>query len=215
MPEMPDVAPSEIAASQWANDIRDRTLQRYATTADRDAENPTPQDGDLAYIAAGSVNKLMAFHEGAWQDVVTAGDGAVIEGSIVARRTSTLAVSIYSDDEARLDFRQKDGGTLNRWVLYRKQSSGTLKLLGETVGDIIEWTAATGLTQFLLNVYVGKILNTTGTSFGQFWHRNIWINRSPTTPTGVITGDLWFDSSSNTVSAWSGSAWTTIIDGNA
>jgi hypothetical protein len=49
MPELPDVVPGEPVASTWGNDIRDRTLQRYADAAARDTENPTPDPGDLAF----------------------------------------------------------------------------------------------------------------------------------------------------------------------
>ena len=50
MPEIADVVPGETIASVWGNEIRDRTLQRYANAADRDASNPSPSAGDLAYL---------------------------------------------------------------------------------------------------------------------------------------------------------------------
>lgn len=52
MPEMPDVVTGEPAASEWGNKIRSRTVQRYATIADRTAQNPTPAPGELAYMDA-------------------------------------------------------------------------------------------------------------------------------------------------------------------
>ena len=51
MAEMPSVVPGEIATSDWGNKIRDRSLQRYTTAADRDLKNPTPVNGDLAFLS--------------------------------------------------------------------------------------------------------------------------------------------------------------------
>ena len=47
---MDDVVPGTTIASVWGNDIRDRTVQRYANPADRDAKNPSPEAGDVAYV---------------------------------------------------------------------------------------------------------------------------------------------------------------------
>lgn len=51
MPEMPDVVLGETIASEWGNDIRDRTLQRYASAAARTSAIPSPNAGDLSYLA--------------------------------------------------------------------------------------------------------------------------------------------------------------------
>jgi len=50
MPEMPDVVSGEAVAADWGNDIRDRTVQRYADATARDAAMPFPLAGDLAYL---------------------------------------------------------------------------------------------------------------------------------------------------------------------
>jgi len=50
MPEIPDVVQGTPVASDWGNDIRDRTLQRYADATERDALNPLPTPGDQAYL---------------------------------------------------------------------------------------------------------------------------------------------------------------------
>ena len=50
MPEMPDVVSGEPVASAWGNDIRDRTVQRYADQAALAAESPLPEVGDLAFV---------------------------------------------------------------------------------------------------------------------------------------------------------------------
>ena len=50
MAEMPDVIPGEIATSDWGNELRDRSVQRYDSRSDLAAKNPTPSQGDVAYI---------------------------------------------------------------------------------------------------------------------------------------------------------------------
>ena len=50
MAEMPDVTTGEVVASEWGNDIRDRTVQRYANQADLDAKLATPNAGDMAWV---------------------------------------------------------------------------------------------------------------------------------------------------------------------
>jgi len=50
MPEIPDQVPGELIEASWGNATRDRTVQRYTTTVERDTLNPSPADGDLAWI---------------------------------------------------------------------------------------------------------------------------------------------------------------------
>lgn len=50
MPEMDDVISGEVIEADWGNDIRDRTLQRYASATARDTANPSPDQGELAYL---------------------------------------------------------------------------------------------------------------------------------------------------------------------
>ncbi len=53
MAEIPDVVGGEIIdAGDWGNPIRDRTLQRYVSEAERDVLVPAPTAGTLAYIEA-------------------------------------------------------------------------------------------------------------------------------------------------------------------
>ena len=67
MPEMPDgdVIGGEVISSDWGNDIRDRTVQRYATTAERTTEHGAPIPGDLAYME--DTGDVDIFHAGTWR----------------------------------------------------------------------------------------------------------------------------------------------------
>lgn len=70
MPEMADVVPAELIESQWGNDIRDRTIQRYASAAARSASIPTPTAGDLSYLA--STDGVYVWDGTAWVIMVPA-----------------------------------------------------------------------------------------------------------------------------------------------
>lgn len=73
-PEMPDVVTGEVVASDWGNDIRDRTVQRYASAAARSASIPSPAEGDLSYL--NDTNKVYVYDGAAWvslnPDTITA-----------------------------------------------------------------------------------------------------------------------------------------------
>lgn len=71
MAELPNVAPGEIIAASYTNDVRDRTLQRYADAAARDAGNPVPASGDMAFVdhPADSELAVQVHDRGSWQDL--------------------------------------------------------------------------------------------------------------------------------------------------
>lgn len=84
MPEIPDVVPGEIIEpDDWGNPIRDRTVQRYATDTERDAEHPTPADGDLAFVATPpEFGILQVYDSGQWHEVVLS-TGARMRGNFL------------------------------------------------------------------------------------------------------------------------------------
>ena len=81
MPELPDVTAGEPVASAWGNDIRDRTLQRYADEAERDLLNPIPQEGDMAFLAGG---RFQVYTLGQWDNLYVDGLRAYQEGISVS-----------------------------------------------------------------------------------------------------------------------------------
>jgi hypothetical protein len=89
MAEMPDVSPGEIIAASYTNDLRDRTVQRYANTAERDSDNPVPTPGDLAYITSGGDDLLQVFTT-SWEPVLL--HDVTGKVTIVAGRSETLLI---------------------------------------------------------------------------------------------------------------------------
>lgn len=65
MAEITDRLPGEIILASYSNDIRDRSLQRYADRTARDVSNPIPATGDMAWIS--SLGVLEVFDSVAWR----------------------------------------------------------------------------------------------------------------------------------------------------
>lgn len=80
MPEIANVASGETIESAWGNQIRDRTVQRYATNAARDSAHPSPTEGDLCYVE--STDRLL-FHDGTtWITVLDNNGGQTLAGGM-------------------------------------------------------------------------------------------------------------------------------------
>lgn len=92
MPEIPDVLVGElIEPDDWGNPIRDRTVQRYASVAERDTESPTPGPGDLSWLA--DDDQIYVYDGAAWLRVVVADDGA--DNVSIGTDAKTTATSLF------------------------------------------------------------------------------------------------------------------------
>lgn len=91
MPEMPDVVSGENVESAWGNDIRDRTLQRYADSTERDTLVPLPIAGDMAWLDA--EGQMTVYTGAAWVAVIDPDVPQIVQ---VNRRTVESA-SISAD----------------------------------------------------------------------------------------------------------------------
>lgn len=93
MPEIPDVVQGNPVESAWGNDIRDRTVQRYADAAARDSLTPLPVAGDLAYLD--DTGSVQVYDGTAWVTLADVDDldaylplatGGVITGDVVVEQ---------------------------------------------------------------------------------------------------------------------------------
>ena len=50
MPEIPNVVPGEPVEADWGNDIRDRSVQKYADQSALDVSQPFPQAGEVVWL---------------------------------------------------------------------------------------------------------------------------------------------------------------------
>ena len=55
MAELGDVIGGDIITSTFTNELKDRTVMRYANAAARDASITTPQNGDVAWLLTGTL----------------------------------------------------------------------------------------------------------------------------------------------------------------
>ena len=55
MSELGDVSGGETISSAFTNNVKNRTVMRYANAAARDASIPVPVEGDMAYLQAENV----------------------------------------------------------------------------------------------------------------------------------------------------------------
>ena len=88
MPEIPDVTPGEPVESDWGNQSRNRTVQRYADAAERDGLVPLPVAGDLAWLD--DIGAITVFDGAAWWQVLdTEGGYTIGPGLVDLARTSS------------------------------------------------------------------------------------------------------------------------------
>jgi microcystin-dependent protein len=72
MPEIIDVVDSEdLAVAEWANAIRDRTVQRYNDLSTRTTEHATPAAGDLSFLEDSGA--LEVYFGGSWRGLLPTG----------------------------------------------------------------------------------------------------------------------------------------------
>jgi hypothetical protein len=97
MPEIPNVISNEVIASEWGNDIRDRTIQRYADAAARTAGHVAPVQGDLSYL--NSTKGVYVYNGSTW--VILVPDGTITTAKIAddAVTIAKLDGAIMSDYE--------------------------------------------------------------------------------------------------------------------
>lgn len=97
MSEMPDVATLTTISSDWGNDIRDRTIQRYSSVANRTSEHASPAEGDLSYLE--DSNTVWVYNGTAWVQLVP---GPVATANIADVAVTTAKVADGAVTAAKL-----------------------------------------------------------------------------------------------------------------
>ena len=98
MPEIPDVVAGTPVESNWGNDIRDRTVQRYADATARAAAVPVPVIGDLAVLEDSGA--LTMWDGSAWAVFRTTENKA---GLVRLFNVQTVSVAVTPSTTAILD----------------------------------------------------------------------------------------------------------------
>ena len=79
-PEMPDVVTGTTVESSWGNQIRDRTVQRYADSTERDALMQLPVAGDLAWLD--NEDQLTVYTGTGWARLISSLGGLIAAAPI-------------------------------------------------------------------------------------------------------------------------------------
>lgn len=147
MTRTPDVTANNPITDEWGNEIRDRTVQRYASAAARSSEHPSPEAGDMSYLA--DKGRVEVFHSAAWRAIGAVPTGAIIPyaGTSAPDGWSmcdggSLSTSTEADLFAVIGYTfGGSGGSFNKPDLRQRfplgvAESGTGNTLGATGGTI-------------------------------------------------------------------------------
>ena len=115
MSKIPDVVDGEPIESAWGNQsIRDRTVQRMDTVADRDASIPAPGDGETVWIQ--DINELQIWDGSKWLGIVSADDAEAFlkltGGTMVGDITMSQAFRIWFANQPNTYIRLDGNGDL-------------------------------------------------------------------------------------------------------
>ena len=71
MSELSDVTGGQIIGASFTNQVKERTVMRYASAATRDTSIPIPVEGSLAYLL--DVNQVTVYNGSVWEVLNAAG----------------------------------------------------------------------------------------------------------------------------------------------
>jgi hypothetical protein len=134
-----DVHPGDIVASPWGNEIRNRTMQVFASTAERDAQWVNPPNGAFCVVASGTDGTLYQRRAGAWSAVHVQGllsetDVTVKNGNVVVQNgqvTSSLAMIAQTSVQATTFIQAGTQFTINKNVSSRTWDTAQMLAQGD------------------------------------------------------------------------------------
>ncbi len=118
--------------------------------------------------------------------------------------------TVYLTDDSRLEI-----WTGSEWSQFFASIGGSVHIQKTMyIGSGFTTFNVAAASSSFTNTIEAKAVKSTGEiEAGEFQHRNIWIDRTPSTPVGIVKGDLWIDSISKTLQMWDGSAWVLLLQG--
>jgi len=140
MPEIPEVIPGEFIFDTWGNPVARRTCQRYTDFGQLGTLNPTPEDGDLAYVA--DSDDILTYHTGAWRGIAWNVEALSMGVNTTPSFSPRLNVFANSDDEAARFFRNTSTpnipvigvGSLLGESLFAVDAQGKVATVGIGIG---------------------------------------------------------------------------------
>lgn len=196
--EISDVVSGETIEATWGNSIRDRTIQRYATTVERTNKNPTPTEGDLAYME--DTNVIEVYDGAAWvgpadaRYVKKAGD--TMTGPLLLNGSAAGQADLEIQSGALGSKVSQRVETTDDWHLDHATIGSMLKVGGPAVGSAAGKFQTAQLpdnrpkTITYLNSYVGFFTEVaTWKDPGGTVHMQGMCRGLP--PTGIIIGNVF------------------------
>ena len=162
MPEMIDVIGGEVISSDWGNDIRDRSIQRYANLAERSATHPTPVDGDLAFME--DTGLVYVYYASAWQRI-----GALeeVDNSVGTSATTTTSYTSMVTVSVTIPA---------HWASWKAHAIATWQYGLGVAGEVV--------TNFKLNIDGTEGATTTVEATGVIGSSTLQFRRTGMTTTG-------------------------------
>ena len=190
MSELNDVAGGETIASTFTNQVKERTVMRYASAAGRDTSIPAPVSGSLAYLQD--------------SDTVTMYDGTNWVALVMASGAVAMTAALDMGGNELLNVTGiRDTGNVSRMIPVE---DGPLNLYGESGGAPKQTVSDTG-TAFAAPARVTEAAQNLGDNLA----RNVVINIGE--PTITVRGSLWIDPTAGTLAYSDGAAWIVAITG--
>ena len=87
-----DVHPGDVVASPWGNEIRNRSLQTFASTAERDAQWATAPNGAVCIVVTGTDAVLYQKRAGTWQALHLT--GLLVDGAVTVTGAATVGTTL-------------------------------------------------------------------------------------------------------------------------
>ena len=172
MAELNDVTGGETITATFTNQVKNRTVMRYADAASRDASIPAPVGGDLAYLQ--DVDRITYYDDTSWVEM-----GA---GLYLLLTGGTLSGDLNMDGPGISYPGSTVGGGSPNVIGFRWADPnivGTVdNALGKTLANTDQVALIAGAGTFTSYVVPADASA-----------RNITISASP--PTGGIDGDVW------------------------
>jgi len=187
MSELNDVIGGDVVTASFTNQVKERSLMRYASAEARDASILAPVDGALAWLQ--DVDQITVYDDAVWRTVALADlflplSGGTITGQLVISDEVTVGLGNSGDPSINFVANPGLGFFLDAGVITSTAEMSATKMAS---------TAGLGDTESLF--------------------RSMFIGGGPPASADEIVGNLWVDTVNFQLRRWEGAQWGVILQG--